>query len=473
MKVTAERVPESQVVLQIEVDPERVERSMDWAYRKLAGRTKVPGFRKGKVPRPMLERYVGREALMQEALDHLVPEVYREAVEQESIDPIDQPDLEVTSLEPVVLKATVPVAPTVELGDFKSIRREPPQAEVDETEVDAMIDELRHRYATLEPRDRPVQDGDTVRCDVRAWADGRQIVGEDDAQFVVRKNGAVSLPGFSDALLGREKGKVHEFTLDVDDQFQEAALAGKTVRYEVDLKEVKEEQLPPLDNGFARTVGEGFDTLKELRARLKDDLLQSKQRQAEDEFASDVLGLLTEQAKIEYPPVLVQREVERLLHERAGHAGDRQALDGYLRQVGRSEEEVAEELRPEATRRLLRSLVLTEVSRAESIEISEEDVDAEIDAMAGSGPQSEQVRRAFAAEAGRDVVRRSLITRRTLERLAAIARGDGVSAAAGTPPATGKSTAAAQQSEAGETAPEGGGQRRTKQRKTTAKKTQP
>lgn len=426
MKVTKERIPESQVLLEIEIDEERLERSMEKAYRRLAGRTKVPGFRKGKVPRAMLERYVGRDALVREALDDAVPAAYREAIEQEEIDPIDQPDLEIVTLEPLVsFKATVPVAPVISLGDYRSVRLDPPMTAVEESEIDDALQDLRRRYATIAPVDRAVGDGDIVRCDVHAWVDDESILEEIDVQFPVHKGGTVSLPGFSDAMIGLTKGGPHAFTIDVADDFPERAVAGKTVRYSVDVKEVKEEQLPELDDGFARTVGEGFDTLDELRGRLRDDILENKKRAAEDEYESRVLAAIADGVEAEFPPVLVEREIERLIHDRTGHGSTRDAFDTYLQQIGKSEDELKAELRPDATERVLRSLVLTELSRAESIEIPDEDVEAEIDRMAGTGAQAQQVRQVFANESGRDVIRRSLLTRRTFERIASLARGDG------------------------------------------------
>ncbi|HWO93927.1 MAG TPA: trigger factor [Dehalococcoidia bacterium] len=434
MKVTSEHIPERQVVLNIEVDQDQVERSIDQAYRRLVRRTKVPGFRPGKAPRPMLERFLGRDRLMNEALDDLVPEVYRQAIEQEGLQPIDQPDLEITSIEPQIsFKATVPLAPTVKLGDYKSVRLRPPEVTVEPSEVDAVLEDLRRRYATIEPRDRPVQDGDIVRADVRAWVDDRQILDEKDAQFAVRAGGFVSLPGFAEALIGRTKGGPHEITIDVAEDYEEPVVAGKRVRYEVDIKEVKEERLPELEDGFAKTVGEGFESLAELRAQIERDLREAHLREAEERYQNDVLAAVADEAEVDFPPVMVEREVERILHDRFGHGDRREAFEQYLQQVGRSEREVRDEVRPEAAERLIRSLVLSEVSKAEGIEATDEDIDKEIETVAGAGARSDELRAMFGTVEGRDVLRRSILTRRTLERLAEIARQpDGAPAAAPT-----------------------------------------
>ncbi len=450
MKVTTERIPESQVLLQIEIDEERLERSMEKAYRRLANRTKVPGFRKGKAPRPTLERYIGRDVLVREAIDDAVPAAYRDAIAQEAIDAIDQPELEIVTLEPLVsFKATVPIAPRIELGDYTSVRLAPPVVTVEDTELDDALQELRRRYATIAPVDRPVQDGDLVRCDVLAWVGDEQIMEELDVQFPVRKGGTVSLPGFSDAMLGLTKGPTHEFTIDVASDFAEAIVAGKAVRYSVNVNEVKEEQLPALDDSFAKTVGEGFDSLEELRSRLRDDILQGKQRAAEEEYEASVLSLIAEDAEVEFPPVLVEREIDRLIHDRSGHGSSRDAFETYLRQIGKSEEEHRLELRPQATERVIRSLVLTQLSEAEGIAVSAEDIEAEMERMSGAGPQAQQMRQVFDNDSGRDVIRRSLQTRRTFERLAALARTGADEPAAAKPARKAAAKKAAPESEAG------------------------
>lgn len=167
MKVTTQRLPESQVLLEIEVDPDQMQRSLDKAYRRLVQRIEVPGFRKGKTPRDMLERHVGRDRLVREANEILIPEVYDQAIEEQDIHAIAQPSIELVEIEPLSFKATVAVRPTVDLGDYKSIRAEKDAVEVPEEDITAALDDLRRRYAVHEPVERPVETGDIVRADVR------------------------------------------------------------------------------------------------------------------------------------------------------------------------------------------------------------------------------------------------------------------------------------------------------------------
>ncbi|MGQ9573372.1 MAG: trigger factor [Dehalococcoidia bacterium] len=424
MKVSTERIPESQVVLEIEVEPERVERSLERAYRRLAQRTRIPGFRKGKTPPQMLERYLGREAVMQEALGLLIPEVYNEAIEEENIEAIDQPSIEVVQEEPLILKATVAIRPSVDLGDYRALKVEREPVAVSEERVNEKLEELRHRYAILEPVDRPLQMGDLVRADIRASVDGRSVFSEDDAEFRLREGLPILLPGFVEHILGSEKDVERQFNIDVPPDHPQRAVAGKTCLCTVVVKEIKEERLPELDDTFAAVVGEGFPSLEALRQRLRSDLKESAEREADARHRERVLDEVVAGASLEFPPVLVEREMEHLLRERlsASGLGD---IEHYLRHAGKSEEELRQELRLQAVERIQRSLVLVKVAEVEGISVSEEDVDAEIERLAASaGPRGEEVRKVFASAGGREALERSLFTRKTLERLSAIASGE-------------------------------------------------
>ena len=431
MKVSTERIPDSQVVLEIEVEPERMEKSLEKAYRRLAQRTKVPGFRQGKAPRAMLERYLGAEAIRHEALDILIPEAYRQAITEEKIEPVDLPEIEVTQEEPLVFKATVPVRPSIDLGDYRAVRveREPPA--VREEQVDEQIEELRHRYALLEPVERSVQVGDMVRAEVQISVDGRQIFQNEDAELRLRQGAAILLPGFAEALPGSEKGLRREFSLDVPADYPQRNLAGKSCLCSVLVKEVKEERLPELTDAFAREVGEGFPSLAALRERLTADLREAAEKEADGAYREKVVDAMVAVATLEFPPQLVEREVDHLLEDRASASGAAD-VEAYLRDSRKPEDELRQELRWEATQRVQRSLVLSKLAQVEGISVTKDDIDAEIERMAASaGPRAVEVRRMFAGKRGREALEGSLFTRRTLDRLVAIASGEEVPSPAG------------------------------------------
>ena len=434
MKVSTQRLPESQVLLEIEVDPEQMERSLEKAQRRLAQRVEVPGFRKGKAPPNMLERHLGRARVLQEALDILIPQAYNQAIEEQDIDAIDQPSIEVVKDEPLAFKATVPIRPTVDLGDYEKIRVRREPYEIDEEETEKALGELRQRYALHEPVERPVKDGDIVRADVRGVIDGREVYKEDDAEFRLREGAAILLPGIAEGVLGAEKGTPKEILVTVPEG--DRPLSGKSGTFTVTVKEVKQEQLPELNDEFAREVGEGFASLDALRERLRNDIRERVAAQVEEAYRDKMVGALVEHAKsIEFPPVMVERENERLILDQARHLG--MEVEQYLATVKRTREELREELTPVATERVRRSLALTQLADQEQIKAETEEVDAEIEKMAGSsGPQGPQMRKLFGSPDGRAAIARSLITRKTMDRLAEIAGRDG----AGASPAAAKTT---------------------------------
>jgi len=426
MKVTTERIPESQVVLEIEVEPERLERSLERAYRRLAQKTAVPGFRKGKTPRHMLERYLGRDAVIEEALGMLIPEAYNQAVEEENIDAIDYPDVEVVQQEPLIFKATVAVRPSVDLGSYREVRVERKPVTVSEEQVNEKLEELRHRYAILEPVDRPLQMGDRMWADIVVSVDGRSVFSEDDAEVHLHQGVPVLMPGFVEELLGCEKGVERQFSIDLPPDYPQRLLAGKTCLCTVLVKEIKEEILPELDDAFAAVVGEGFPNLEALRQRLESDLRELAEQETDVRYREKVVDGVVAGASVEFPPVLAEREAEQLLRERVSSSGAGD-IERYLRQVGKSEEELRQELRLQAVERIQGSLVLGKVAAVEGISVSEEDIDVEIERLAASsGSRADEVRKIFGSADSREALERSLLSRKTVERLVAIASGEEV-----------------------------------------------
>src|SRR6266567_3519904 len=253
---------------------------MNQAYRRVVNKARIPGFRPGKAPRVMVERYLGRETLLNEALDKLVPEVYEEALEQEGIDAIDRPELEMPQLDPVIVKATIPIRPSIELNDYRSIRVEPEAVSIDEHLVDETVEQLQHRYATVEPVDRPIEMGDIVRVDLRTIADGEEYFDHKDAEFAVTAEDTANLPGLAAGLVGMARGERKEFFTDVPADATGTTLAGKHLTYDVQIHEIKVEHLPELNDEFAGTVGEGYPRMEALRTKLRADAVQRAENEA-------------------------------------------------------------------------------------------------------------------------------------------------------------------------------------------------
>lgn len=428
MKITSQPLPERQIRLEIEVDEERQNKAVEKAFRRLAPRVRIPGFRPGKAPRHLIEREIGRHRLLDEAMEIIFPEVYREALETEDIRPVDRPELEVVSHEPFIFKATVPLPPTVELGDYKTLLRLPREkVEVREEDVEETITALRRRYGTIEPVDRAAQKGDIVRGSLKAEVEGEVLFDQSDIEYRLTDESLASLPGLADALVGLKKGADTQVEYSVPADFRDERLAGKTVKYHIVVEDVKEERLADLNDEFAKSVGEGFETLDALRNHIREDIRAHEEDAALHRYHDAVIDALVAMSTIEYPAVLVEREIDRILEEQANlDPRDPRAQELYIARLGKSEEEVRAEVRDAAEKRLRRALVLGRFSEAENIDVTTEDVDREIQTMAGSaGDQADAITRIFDTEHGRESIRRTLLTRKTLERLVEIASAEG------------------------------------------------
>lgn len=411
----------------IEVEAERLDQAREKAVRKLSPRAKVPGFRPGKAPPNLVRQYFGEERILDEALDALVPIVYREALQtEESVDPIAHPRFVIQTTEPLVLKATIPVRPTVELGDYAAIRVEHEEIVVEEERVDQTLDTIRRRSATLEPVEREIGWRDVVRMNVTGVVEGDTMIEPQEAEIQLVEDRDVLFPGFEEQVIGHKKGDQFEFDLDVPDEARAAQFAGKTCHFTVTIIETKEEVLPELDDEFAKQVGEGFETVEALRERIRNDIRATLREQLDQKYHDEILAELVERSTIEFPPVLLDAEIDRIMHDQAGHIEQGRGLEQYLAAVGKTEEEMREELRPIADARLRRSLVLSRVTEAEDIGATDEDVETELDMLtASAGAQAQQLRALFNNAEGRATIRRNLLTRRTLSRLVELATQDG------------------------------------------------
>lgn len=419
------------------MEPDRHNQAVEKAYRKLAPRVRIPGFRPGKAPRTMIEKEIGRHRLLDEAMDILVPDVYREAIEDQNLDPVAQPSLEIVSHEPFVFKARVPLKPDVDIGDYAALRVPRPPIEVKDEQVEDTLTTLRRRYGTVEPVDRAARKGDIVRGSITAEVEGARLFEQADIEYRLTDESLASLPGLVDAIAGLTKGADITTEVDVPADFADERMAGKKASYHVVVEDVKEEKLAELDDNFAREVGEGFETLDALKDRLRSDIMSVEEDVALHAYHNQVIDALVDQSKLEYPTVLLEREIDRILQEQANlDPRDPRAQDLYLARLGKSEEDVRGEVREAAEARLRRSLVLSRFAEAENITVAHDEIDAEIDRMAASAAeQSDAIRRVFGTQNGHATVERTLLTRKTLEKLVELtsAGGDGAGPAAKAP----------------------------------------
>jgi len=429
VNAVVERAEKSQVTLKVEVEAERLAKATDRAYQRLVQRVAIPGFRKGKAPRKILERAVGTDTLYREALDFVMPSAYEEAVKETGIAPYARPEFEVLELEPekpLVFKATVPVQPTVKLGDYKSIKLDPPDLAVTDEEVDQAIENLRQSHAQLVPiEDRPAKLGDQVTVDVITSLDGRQLT-QEPRETVIELDADTPYPSWANAVAGLSVGDEKEIEDQISPDYRDPNLAGKIANYAVKVKAIKERQLPEVDDDFAREVGE-YDDLAALKADLRKRLEAQKRTRAREQYESDLVDKVIEVSEIEYPLVMVDQEVDQMLRE-ADNNFRRQgfSLDMFLRGSRKSMEELRQEWEPRAVHRVQSALVLNELIKAEELKLPEGKLQAELDRMVEDTPADRraEVRRLVGTDRVRDSVEQELLLRQALDFLDRQAGGE-------------------------------------------------
>jgi len=419
MKVTAETLEDSQVALNIEAEAGELNKAMDEAYRRLVNKVSVPGFRKGKAPRFILEQHIGKGSLLEEALEQLIPQLYKEAIDSQKIEPIDQPQVEIIQTEPVVFKAVVPVKPTVELGDYRNIKLQPEPVEITDEEIDAAVELKRQEQAILTPVDRPVQFGDMVTMNIEANIEEKPFLNHKDIVYEVNKGSQVPLPGFAEKLKGAKKGKGKDFTLIMPLDHRVKEFAGKECFFKVAVTEVKEKQLPELDDEFSQTCG--YDNLTSMKEALYVDLKDKAKQLGEQRLSETAVDAVVETSQVHYPPILENKEIDRIL-EREAHRLGFTKLNDYLNATNLTEEKLRDSLRPTVKKQIARLIVLDEIARIEKIEINESEVDNQIDEMVKSEEgEGEKIRQFLQLPHMKESMRESLRRNKTVDWLVKIA----------------------------------------------------
>jgi len=423
MKVSTEPIENSQVALNIEMEPVEVDKYLEKAYNRLVRRVSVPGFRKGKAPRDILERHIGKDALFREALEDLIPATYKEALEKQEIDAIAQPQFELIQTEPLIFKAVVPLKPAVKLGDYTQIRIESKLVEISEEDIETAIEQLRHQQAILSPIDRPVQFDDIVTIDIEGERDGESFPIRKDVVYEVIREARLPLPGFAEKLEGMSKGEEKSFVLSYPPDYEMKELAGKEHAFKVTATEIKEKKLPEVDDEFVKNLGK--EDLASLREQIASNLKARAEERARLELEQKAVDAAVGLSEVEYPPVLAEREIDRLLSDEARNFTESiTGLENYLRSLNKTIDDHREELRPIANRRVVRSLVLGKIAEAEKIEVDDSEIDAEIEKMAkDADKQADEIRRFFSLPQARESIKQFLVGRKTVERLVRIATG--------------------------------------------------
>ncbi len=427
MKITTESLENRQLLLAIEMSEKRTKQAKQRVARRISREVNIPGFRKGKAPYSVIVQRFGEETVLQEIANFLADEVYREALEKEEIEPYTAGVLEDVTHDPLVFTFTIPLRPTVDLGDYRDYRLDSPKVEVSAEALQQALEEIREQNAILTPLERLVALGDVVMMDLVAQtADGEAFLEEDDLRVLLDVESDEPAPGFCEAIVGMAEGKERTFTLTLPDDYPEQELQGQEAEFSVKLTAVYERILPELDDDLARTVG-SFDTFEELEEQVRNQLLEEARKKAASEYMDQVLEAIIEQSQVEYPPIMLKESVDDAVenYEQAVKSQLRLSLDDYLRIRGQTLDELREELEPGAATSIKRALALGEAIRLEEIDVDEEEISAQIEEIVAAwGSRADAMRASLETDPERQELHNRLLGNKAMQRLVAIAKGE-------------------------------------------------
>ncbi len=413
----------SRMVLEIEVPPNEVDRHFATAYRHLAERTKVPGFRPGKAPRHVIDRFVGRASVVAEAVDHLVNESYDSALDQTAIIPLDQPELDLEAdavIEGATVRftATVAIRPEVTLGAYVDYPFNLEPVEVTDEQVEAVVTDLRQQQATLRPVDgRGAAKGDIAAVRFVGTIDGEPFDGGSAERLPLVIGEDRMIPGWEEHLIGMTIDHTKGFDLTFPDEYRVEKLRGKRAHFEVTLLDVRERILPEVDAEFAKSVAE-VETVEELRAEIRDALARRGADEARHHFADRIIDFAAANAGVELPEVMISNEIEIMRDELRNRLAAQQiGMDKYLEMARQSPEELAAELREPASRRVKSLLVLSAIAEKEGIDATPEQIDAEIADQLARYPDEPRLREYLTSRRGRSYLRMTLRNRTLVDTL--------------------------------------------------------
>ncbi len=424
MKASWEKTEKNRGILTVETDEQSVASALDQAFKKVVKKVNVPGFRKGKIPRPVFEKRFGVEALYQDALDILLPEAYEAAVEETGITPVDRPEIDIEQLEKgktLIFKAAVTVKPEVELGDYKGL-----EVEVDEEkftvkpeDVNAELEKMQKQQGQLEAvEDGSVENGDSVIIDFEGFVDGEAFEGGKAEQHTLEVGSGSFIPGFEDQLVGMKPGEEKEVEVTFPEEYHVDELKGKPAKFKVKLHEIKRLNLPELDDEFAQDVSE-FDTLDELKTDIEKNLKEKAEKEKENHVRNELVEKAAQNADVEIPEVMIEQETENMLRQfeqRLMYQGLN--LETYAQFTGQDQDALKTQFKEDAEKRVLGNLTLEAIAEEENIGVNDEEIEEEIKKMAEEmGRETEEVRRILESQNALDSVKEQLRAKKTIDLL--------------------------------------------------------
>ena len=399
MKVTAEKIDNQQVVLEIEVEAAEVEKATEKAYKRIANKVNIPGFRKGKAPKKIVEQHVGKQAILDEAFDIVAPKAFNDALDEQKIDPVTRPQIEVVTLEEgknLVFKATVTPKPEVALGEYKGLKVEKEAVEVKDEEVDKQVEQMRDRQGKMvdAPEGAEVKSGDFTTLDFKGFVDGEAFDGGEGKDYPLQIGSKSFIPGFEEQLIGAKIGEEKEVKVSFPEEYHEKKLAGKPAVFKCTIRSIKHKELPELNDEFAAKVSV-FKTFDELRKDVREKLEKTAATKAENDRRAAAIQQAADNVTVNIPPVMVDDRVTQMLQELSMRL-EQQGLkfEQYLQYSGANIDKIREDYRETAEKNVKTDLMLEAVAKAEGIKVESADIDSEIAMMAKAyGATVEQVRK--------------------------------------------------------------------------------
>ena len=386
MSLQVEKMEKNMAKLTIEVSAEELDKAMQNAYLKARGKISIPGFRKGKAPRKMIEQMYGKGIFLEDAANALIPEHYSKALEECDLEIVSQPEIDVTQAEPgkaFIFTAEVAVKPEVTLGEYKGVEVPKSETEVTDEDIDAEIKkEQEQNSRTVTVEDRGAENGDITTIDFEGFVDGVAFEGGKGTDYPLTLGSGSFIPGFEDQLVGAKAGDHVEVNVTFPEEYQAAELAGKAAVFQCDVKKVETKELPELDDDFAQDVSE-FDTLAEYREDVKKNLTEKKEKEARAAKENAAVDKAIENAEMEIPDAMINTQVRQMMNDFASRMQSQGlTMEQYFQFTGMIAEKMQEEMKPQALKRIQTRLVLEKIAETENIEVSEDEVNEEISKMA-------------------------------------------------------------------------------------------
>ena len=389
MNITQQEELARQTKLEIELDDNDIEPYLNKGYQRVVQRVNIPGFRKGKAPRSIVEKQFGKLYLINEIAEHMVSDVTSKIIEEKELDLGGLPRISLVSLDPVKFEATVPLKPLVELGDYKTITVDLPVNKVKASDVNGQIERIRESQSTWEPVSRKAKLEDILTIDFTAKVEGTVFIEKNDAIIILDNQRDTIVPGFCNNLVGVSKGKSKKFQIILPEDYRaessENDIGGKKASFEVTVTEIKERLLPEVDDEFAKSVGSGHTNLKELKKSIKQELQQEFNREYDVQFENAAVTQLVEKSEITVPELLIEHELDHIMEERQQSLSRMNVeLKDFLSYSGKTEEEFKDELRQSSIERLHRTYILQSFLEQEKLEIDEQEVQSRLDQLKAS-----------------------------------------------------------------------------------------